>query len=131
MVPVHYLSASRHLYIAFVDRVNYTALYSVEKVLDCHTEPCLAPQSDVQQALRELETRPHPTEILIDNLWGPEEMAEEALSQVLRLGGLEVRIGGFDGFIWARISSPGGFTHILFKPQPDRTEIGIPAEGQP
>ena len=64
MVPVHHIPTSQHLYVAFVDRVNYSALYAVEKMLECHTEPCLAVQSQVLQALNELRGRPRPVEFL-------------------------------------------------------------------
>src|SRR5579872_5257346 len=64
MVPVHYLANSQILYVAFVERVNYSALYALEKMLACHTEPCLALQSQLLQALNELRTRHQPVDIL-------------------------------------------------------------------
>src|ERR1019366_937820 len=54
---------SQHLYIAFVDRINYSALYALEKMLECHTEPCLAVQSQIVQALNELRGRHRALEI--------------------------------------------------------------------
>src|SRR5262249_3935740 len=40
MVPVHHIPINQHLYVAFIDRINYSALYTLEKMLECHTEPC-------------------------------------------------------------------------------------------
>jgi len=115
MVPVHYLAASRHLYMAFVDRVNYTALYSVEKMLDCRTEPCLASQSQMQEALQELRTQPRPAELVVDGSGGPAQIAETTWSYVSRLGGEGVRVAGFTGFLWIRILSLGGSNDLLFR----------------
>lgn len=122
MVPVHHLPDSQHLYVAFVNHVNYSALYAVEKMLECHTEPCLADQSQVFKALKELRHRPSAVEVLVDNISDPWEMASTILTQVLRLGATDARVSGFDGFIWARILSPSEYTDILFQAlrnQPD------------
>jgi hypothetical protein len=124
MVPVHYIPSTQLLYLAFIDRVNYTALYSVEKMLECHTEPCLALQSHVQQVLEELQSRPHPAEAVIDNLSGPEELADMTFSYASKLGATRVRVSGFGGFIWTRFLSPSGPTDLLFRvckghPEPD------------
>ena len=118
------------LYVAFVDRINYSALYALEKMLECHTEPCLAVQSHLLQALKELRSRPRPVEILVDNISDPGEMASTILAQVVRLGATDVRVSGFDGFIWARLLSPPGYTDILFQAQRNQPELFVPAELQ-
>jgi hypothetical protein len=130
MVPVHHLPSSQHLYVAFVDRINYSALYALEKMLECHTEPCLAVQSQLLQALEELRGRPRPVEVLVDNISAPGEMASAILAQSERLGATDVRVSGFDGFIWARLLSPPGFTDMLFQTQRSQSELFVPAEAQ-
>ena len=117
MVPVHHLPTSQHLYVAFVDRINYSALYAVEKMLECHTEPCLADQSQVLQALKELRSRPSPVEVLVDNISDPWEMASTILAQVIRLGATDVRVSGFDGFIWVRTFLRPDTPTCCFKPK--------------
>ena len=128
MVPVHHLPTSQHLYVAFVDHINYSALYAVEKMLECHTEPCLAVQSQVRKALNELRSRPRPVEILVDNISDPGEMASTILAQFVRLGATDVRVSGFDGFIWARLLSPPGYTDMLFQAQRNQPEFIFPPE---
>jgi hypothetical protein len=128
MVPVHHIPDSQHLYVAFIDRINYSALYAVEKMLECHTEPCLADQSQVIQALKELRHRPSPVEVLVDNVSDPWEMAGTIMTHVVRLGATDARVSGFDGFIWARILSPSEYTDILFQAQRNQPEFIIPAE---
>ena len=130
MVPVHHLPTSQHLYVAFVDRINYSALYAVEKMLECHTEPCVALQSQVLQALKELRSRPRPVEVLVDNISDPWEMASTILAEAVRQGAADVRVSGFDGFIWARILSPSGYADILFQAQRNQSEFFGPAESQ-
>jgi len=100
-------------------------------MLECHTEPCLAVQSQVLQALKELRDRPHPVEVLVENVSAPWEMSAAIAAQAERLGAVDVRISGFDGFIWARLLSPPGYTDILFQPPRNQPDILIQAEPQP
>src|SRR5208283_3376131 len=117
MVPVHHLPSSQHLYVAFVDRINYSALYALEKMLECHTEPCLAVESQIVRALDELRGRSRALEILVDTITEPAEMAGSLLAHAIRLNATDVRVSGFDGLVWARVISPSGFTDVLFHAQ--------------
>ena len=130
MLPVHHIRSSQTLYMAFVDRINYTALYSVEKMLDCHTEPCLALQSQVIQALRELRSRHHPVEVPADGISDPSEMANTILNHAVRLGAADVRVSGYGGYIWARILAAPGYTDILFHAHSIQPEILLPVESR-
>jgi hypothetical protein len=122
MVPVHHIHTNQHLYLAFVDRINYSALYAIDKMLQCHTEPCLAVQSQVTQALKELRHTPRPLEVLVDNISDRWEMASAISTEYVARGATDVRVSGFDGFIWARLLSPSGYTDILFQPQRSAVE---------
>lgn len=128
MLPVHHIPTSQHLYVAFTDRINYSALYALEKILECHTEPCLALQSHLLQALTELRSRPQSVKVLLDNISDPWEMARTICTHTVSLDATDVRVTGFDGFIWARILSRPGYTDILFQPQSDQTELFVPPE---
>lgn len=120
MVPVHHTPATQLLYVAFVDRVNYSALYALEKMLGCRTEPCLAAQSQVLQALDELRHLPCPVEVLTDNISDPWDMASTVLSHVTGREATDVRVSGFGGFVWVRILVASGYIDILFQPQRNR-----------
>jgi hypothetical protein len=131
MVPVHYLANSQILYMAFVDRVNHSALYALEKMLACHTEPCLASQSQVLQALKDLGGRHRPVDILADSVSDPWEIANTISTHAVGLGAVDVRISGFCGFLWARILSPSGYTDVLVQAQRNRPEFVLPMEASP
>jgi hypothetical protein len=92
-------------------------------MLECHTEPCLAVQSQIVQALNELRGRHRALEILVDNISDPAEMAGSILAHVMRLGAMDVRVSGFDEFIWARVISPSGYTDVLFQSQRNLPEV--------
>jgi hypothetical protein len=130
MVPVHHLPASQHLYVAFVDHINFSALCAVEKMLECHTEPCLALQSHLLKALEELRNRARSLEILVDNIFDPGEMASAILAHAERQGSTDVKISGFDGFTWARILLPPEHTDLLFRATRNQPEIILAPETQ-
>jgi hypothetical protein len=128
MVPVHHIPTSQHLYVAFVDHVNYSALYAVEKMLQCHTEPCLAVQSQIVLALNELRRTPSPVEVLMDGLSDPWAMASALSALIEKLDATETRVSGFDGLIWTRTVSPSGCTDLLFKTHGNRPALLAGAE---
>jgi hypothetical protein len=67
-------------------------------------------------------------EILVDNISEPVEIAGSILAHVMRLGAVDVRVGGFDGLIWARIISPSGYTDVLFQAHKNLPEFPAVAE---
>jgi hypothetical protein len=131
MVPVHHLPGSQHLYVAFIDHINYSALYSVEKMLECHTEPCLAIQSHLVQALKELRGRSRPVEIVVENISDPADIASAIFSHAEKRGSSAVRISGFGGFAWARILSTPNHTDLLFRATKNQPEFLVSPDLQP
>jgi hypothetical protein len=112
MLPVHFLPASRHLYMAFAEHVDHTALYAVEQMLDCNTEPCLAPQSSIQKALEQIRHQPRPDEVLFDSVCESRAMAHATRSYALKLAADEVRV--------VRLWSAQSTTSLLFQAQEAR-----------
>ena len=84
----------------------------------------------VVQALKELRGRPRPVEVLVDNISDPAEMASTILAQAERLGATDVRVSGFDGFIWARLLTPSGYTDILFQTARNPSELIVAPEAR-
>ncbi len=115
MIPVHHLPASRHLYVAFGDRISHSALFALEKMLMCRTEPCLGVKSLIQRAIEELRKLPHDTEILAAGITDPQEMAGTILDHAENQAAADVRISGFDGYIWARVFFPPAHTDLIFQ----------------
>ncbi len=131
MVPVHYLPNSQMLYVAFIDRVKHSALYALEKMLQCHTEPCLALQSHLLQALKELSSRHAPVDVLANDISDPCEIAAAISVHATKLEATDVRVSGFCGFIWARILAPTGSSDVLVQAPANSPEILLPIASSP
>ena len=103
MVPVAYAESPATLHIAFGERVDYTALYAIEQMLGCHTEPCLVVPSFVRACLDTLSTQRGDTEIVFESLPDRSEFSRIIRSYCVRLTASEVRLVPCGPHTWARL----------------------------
>ncbi|HEX8925344.1 MAG TPA: hypothetical protein VF786_06100 [Terriglobales bacterium] len=118
MLPVHFTAASRNLYVAFAQGVDYAALYAIEQMLDCHTEACVVPDRVI---FDEIEKR----SLTCENeraLRYPESAAETAriiVAYAKQCGAENVRYVSTGKDLWVRVVGEDGFMDITFhKAQP-------------
>jgi hypothetical protein len=130
MVPVHHLPSSQHLFIAFIDRINYSALYAIERMLECHTEPCLAMQSLVLKALREIRGVSRPAEVVVAYISEAREMATTIVTEAVRMAAADIRVNGFDNIVWARLRGLSGYADILFQGQGEQPDMLVAAKSR-
>jgi hypothetical protein len=103
MLPVVYVPATTTLHVAFADRIEYGVLYAVEQMLQCRTEPCLAPSSQLRSSLRELAGRRAETEILFEQVADVSEFARIVRSYSARVAASEIRLASCGSHIWVRL----------------------------
>jgi hypothetical protein len=114
MAPVHYQRPDRLLYVAFAEAIDYCTLYGIEQMLECRTEPCLPAQSAIARALEQLRAVPRPTEVLVDEIHEPREMAQVARDYSVRLHAEKTRLVACGRFIWLQIRSRAHTHNLLF-----------------
>ncbi len=51
MLPLNYLAVTNTLYLAFGERVDHSALFAIEKILDCRTQPCVAGRKSIARLI--------------------------------------------------------------------------------
>jgi hypothetical protein len=124
MLPVHCAPASGRLHLAFSNRVDYTALYAIEQMLDFRTEPCLAQQSYIERALARLHQECRSADTFIEGPIEPALISRITLQQALNLRAQEIRVVSCSNNIWVRLLAPNGTHDLLFRPAP---ECSIPA----
>jgi CheY-like chemotaxis protein len=129
MVPFSYFSSTNTLNLAFGARVDHAALYAIERILECHTQPCVSSPRSVTRQLERLRQvpRPNDVEFLTCDF---NEMARITLSYVARIGPDEVRLSRVGRFIWLRLKREGTLTNLVFclgpadrQAQPPRTFV--------
>jgi hypothetical protein len=115
MVVVHYLPVSRHLYVAFAEGVDHTALYALEQIFRCRTEPSLTSDSAFRRALDALRRVPPAPEQRVPGLQDPLEMARLLRRHAAEMEAQDVRMASCAKFIWARLESATQIQNLLFE----------------
>jgi hypothetical protein len=114
MLPVHYVAATRTLYVAFSEGVDYTALYAVEQMLDCRTEASLLTPSALTRVLRRLNQERRPQDLRFEGRRDHAEIARIACGYALKLAAWQVRAVTCGEFVWVRLECHAGATNLLF-----------------
>jgi hypothetical protein len=115
MWPLHHVAASNTLYLAFGERVDHGALYAIEQMLDCRTQPCVAGRKAIAILLERLGQQPRPSEVQFAPLRDPAEMARIASSYIVRLGAEEIRVRRLGSLIWLRLKARSAGVNVLFR----------------
>jgi hypothetical protein len=121
MLPFNYAASTNTLYLAFGERVDHAALYAIERILECRTQPCVAGRASIVRRLEQMRqlNRAVDVEFLTRDL---SEMSRITSSYVSRLNPDEVRLSRVGGFIWLRLKAGPATTNLLFCLHP--TTIG-------
>ena len=103
MLPLNYAASTNTLYLAFGERVDHAALYAIEKILACRTQPCVAGRKSIARQLESMRQLPRPTDVEFGPMNDLAEMARIAASYTARLSPEEVRLSRIGRFIWLRL----------------------------
>jgi hypothetical protein len=114
MLPVRFLPASRVLYIAFSEGVDYSALYAIEQMLLCRTEACLVEQTAMDLALEQMAHERRDGDLLFESWRDAREIARVACGYVLKFGARQVRVASCGDYLWTRLESGPDFANLLF-----------------
>jgi CheY-like chemotaxis protein len=114
MFPLNYALSTNTLYLAFGERVDHAALYAIEKILDCRTQPCVAPRKTIARQLEHLRQQPRPNDVEFGPMNDFAEMSRISSSYIARLSPDEVRLSRVGRFIWLRLTVRKSATNLLF-----------------
>ncbi len=104
MIPIGYVPATATLYFAFGECIDHNLLYSVERMTDCHTEPCFAAPSFIQHALLSLmDQKLRREELVFECESNLPELARIVRSYCARLSAREIRIVDAGAYTWIRL----------------------------
>jgi hypothetical protein len=115
MLPLHFVPATNTLYIAFGERVDHAALYTIERVLGCRTQPCVGVRKSVAAELDQMRQQPRSHEVEFGPMHDCTEIGRVSASYMLRLGADEARLGRVGQFIWLCLRVQTSHTDLLFR----------------
>ncbi len=105
MLPLNYMAATNTLCIAFGERVDHAALYAIEKILACRTQPCVAGRKSVARQIESMRQLPRPSDVEFGSMNDLAEMARIASSYTATLSPEQVRLTRIGRFIWLRLDA--------------------------
>jgi len=101
MAPVHLVSQGRRLFVGFCDKVNHTALISIEHMLGCDTEACIIPEPKLLQVF-DYRKRDTTGEVAVSRPASASETSRMILSYAQQTAAEAIRLHAVEGNIWAR-----------------------------
>jgi len=117
MLPVHLAAVGRRLFVGFCDRVNHSALISIERMLGCETEACVIPEPKFNQVLdyRKLDTT---AEVAVTRPATAREAANIIRNYAQQTGAGAVRVHSVEGNIWSRFLFRRTYLDLVFEHPP-------------
>jgi hypothetical protein len=123
ILPVQFVAATRTLYVAFCDGIDYTALYAIERMLDCRTQAGLISRSSMDRELERIGHEVRSGDMLFEGWHDPAAMAHITSGHALKLGAEQARIVTCGEYIWVRLEASPGVSTLLF-----RHPLAVPQE---
>jgi hypothetical protein len=118
-VPAHVSPDARTVHLAFGDRLDFTTLYAVERMLDCRTIACVATESSVRKLLYELRRANPILDPAFDTVHDPAEMARIVCSYAVELRATRVTAARAADYIWVRFHRKDAARDLLFRILPE------------
>jgi hypothetical protein len=114
MLPMQWIASGRKLFVGFTQDVNYTLLFVIEQMLDCHAEPCIVEESELA---RRLVTRCREAEPFVSfaTRLSAKEMARSVVSYAQQLGAEKVRLQKCLDHLWVRLERRAGEFDLFFR----------------
>ncbi len=111
--PVFYNPAQSNLYVGFLESVDHSFLYSVERMLQCRTEPCILPPAVFQRNAERYEAPWESETIVIQQRQNAFEMAQAITNYAQQVQAARCAVTACAGHLWMRLRCSTGF-HVDF-----------------
>jgi hypothetical protein len=114
MLPVHLVTQGRRLFVGCCDKVDHSALISIEHMLGCETEACIIPEPKFLQVL-EHRKRYTDGEVCVSRPPCAAETARMIRSYAQQTGAENLRMLAVEGNIWVRFLSRRSHLDLVFE----------------
>jgi len=115
MLPLQFAQSTQTLYLACGQRSDHAALYAIERIIGCRTQPCVGGRRDIAWQLERLRQQPRPQEVEFGPVRDIAEMSRISLSYITRVGADDVQAERVGPMIWLRLKSQASYTNLVFR----------------
>ncbi|HXY02830.1 MAG TPA: hypothetical protein VEI49_04590 [Terriglobales bacterium] len=117
MLPVHFSPNDRKLLVAFVSRVHYHILHTIEYLTQCVADPCFITPGDYHRYLKSVASSVKENQALFERSSSPAEIAHLVRNYAHQFAAEEARFGLCRDYLWARIRGGVRQMDLLFRVQ--------------
>jgi hypothetical protein len=117
MIPAHHTDSPPTLYVAFSSYIDHSVLYGISQMLHCRVEPCLIPESTMNQSLEKLGAAERQNEVVFDNRTGSlahHEVARITRNYAVQWHADEARFVTCGDHLWVRLMRKRQKLDLLF-----------------
>jgi MshEN domain len=104
MLPFHFSTNPRVLYVALSDGISHAALAATEAMLDCRTDACLITPSTMNRHLEQVRTSIIKREVVFQRDQSEMEKAATIRSYAVECSATSARLENSGEHIWVRLS---------------------------
>jgi hypothetical protein len=112
-VPVFYNPLHSNLYVGFLEGVHHGFLYSLERMLECRTQPCIMVPSAFRENVERQRTPEKNETIVIQQRQSAIEMTRTIANYAAQVHAEGCGITWCDDHLWIRLAGPDVF-HVDF-----------------
>ncbi len=114
MVPLHHLSNGNRLFVGFQYDVEYAALFALEQIVGCSTQPCLISPQDFARLHGESSSDSLSEQRCVEGVSSAEEMAHILCASGRAMDAESVAITRCGDVLWCRLAGGTKKTDMLF-----------------
>jgi hypothetical protein len=114
MMPVRFIQSTRLLYVVVCEGVDHAGLSAIEEMLHCQAIPCLVSDQTMDKWIEKEPVWKESGVQVFERTSGAAEMARITASYAGRLGADQIQIARCGRNGWARLTTRGSFSDLLF-----------------
>ena len=114
MLPVHVAQERHELHMAFSQRIDYSALYAVQHVLQYTVQPCIAEEPALARGLETAHQSRPDSEILFDGVHGSRDIARIARSYAVQVEADDARVALLQDHAWIALRRAQRTWNLVF-----------------
>lgn len=116
MLPVHFVETGRRLVLGFVDGIDHSVMYVLERMTGCTAIPCFITAGEYQRNLANIPIDRQENEVIFDRInTNPMEMARISTSYATQIGADEARFATCSSYGWVRLTGQRQEVDLLFR----------------
>lgn len=126
MLPLQYAASTQTLSVACGRRVDHAALYAIEQIIGCRTQPCVGGSNRIASRLERMRQSVRSDEVEFGPMRDSSDIVRIALSYITKLAADDIRAARVGPFVWLRLQHGISFMDVTFEIRPELERAHAP-----